>query len=758
MKSGTQLIIKAMKTVIIKKWLIFVLATSTMMTAHSQELLTISKIRGDFKFDGAVNDACWSNIEPLKMVMHTPTFGNQPSEKSEVMICYDNSYIYVGARLFDSEASKMLVTSKKRDEASNSNESFSIVFDSFNDQENALAFSTTPSGLRSDYTIFNDAIGSYPNVPINTSWNTFWDVKTTRNDEGWFLEMRIPLSSMRFKDDNGQVQMGFICSRRIAHKNETDVFPAIPPNWGEYSHLRPSKAREVVFEGIQSKKPFYIAPFAIAGYKQDNVLNESATAYKMKGSPKLNAGIDAKYGITNNLTLDLTLLTDFAQVEADDQQINLTRFSLFFPEKRTFFQERSSIFNFGFEGKSNLFYSRRIGLNNGEQVPILGGARITGMMGKWDLGFLDMQTNSFDPSVSSQSTLPSENFSVMRLRRQVINKNSYLGGIFTSRVGMDGSYNIAYGVDGIFKIVKNDYFNFKLAQVMAKNATNNPVSLDATKLFFNWKRFNNKGLGYDFIYSRSGKDFIPAMGFQQRTNYSFYSGSLQYGWIPGKESPLMNHKFELNGLVYTDNLTNDPQSSETELAYKFNFKAGFGGMVSIKNAFENVEKEFSFSREAKVPAGKYNFTQFIAHLNSPDSNPLTLKLDAFAGGFYDGNRVTLGLTPQWNIGSSLQLSLAYEYNRVRFPDRNQSFNGNIARFKALLMFTTKLSVSSFLQYNSADNALVTNIRIRYNPKEGSDFYIVVNEGRNTYRDIDNPRLPVYSSRSVLLKYTYTFAL
>ena len=151
-------------------------------------------------------------------------------------------------------------------------------------------------------------------------------------------------------------------------------------------------------------------------------------------------------------------------------EINLTRFSLFFPEKRTFFQERSSIFNFGFEGKSNIFYSRQIGLNKGEQVPILGGGRITGMAGKWDIGFLDLQTQSFDPSDTLQSSLPSENFGVLRLRRQVINRNSYVGGIFTSRLGMDGSYSTSYGVDGIFKILKNDYLNIKLAQVMAAKA------------------------------------------------------------------------------------------------------------------------------------------------------------------------------------------------------------------------------------------------------------------------------------------------
>jgi hypothetical protein len=321
-----------MRTVILKKCILFAAIISSILNAQSQELLTIPRIQGEIKFDGTVDDPCWQDLKILPMVMHTPTFGNQPTEKSEVLICYDNTYIYVGARLFDSEATKMLVTSKKRDEGSNSNESLTLVFDSFNDKENALVFSTTPSGLRNDLTVLNDAISSNPrNLPFNDSWNTFWDVKTTRDSNGWYLEMRIPFSSMRFKEEDGKVIMGLICFRRIAHKNEVDIYPAIPPDWGDYSPYRPSKADEAVFEGIHSKKPFYITPYALTGYQQDYAINESETAYEMDRSPKLNAGLDAKYGITNNLTLDVTVNTDFAQVEADDEEINLTRFSLYFP-------------------------------------------------------------------------------------------------------------------------------------------------------------------------------------------------------------------------------------------------------------------------------------------------------------------------------------------------------------------------------------------------------------------------------------------
>ncbi|TAL63467.1 MAG: hypothetical protein EPN88_12245 [Bacteroidetes bacterium] len=748
-----------MKSSLIKKYILFLVIILASITARSQERITIPRIQGDFKFDGTVDDECWQNIQPLQMVMHIPTFGNQPSEKSEVMICYDNTNIYVGARLFDSDPTNMLISSKKRDEQEVASEELMLIFDSFNDKENGLGFATTPTGLRSDFTISKDAMGGDPHQgPFNLSWNVFWDVKTTKNEMGWFSEIRIPLSSIRFKENDGKIVMGLICIRKIAHKNEVDISPAIPPNWGEWSAYRPSKAQEIVFEGLKSKKPFYIAPYLIGGSQLDNVLNESATGYTLHKSPKMNAGLDVKYGLTNNLTMDLTINTDFAQVEADDEQINLTRFSLFFPEKRTFFQKRSSVFMFDFEPGSSLFYSRRIGLHNGLRVPIFGGARITGMAGKWDMGFLDIQTQAINHGTGSVNSLTSENFGILRLRRQVINENSYVGGMVTSRIGTDGSYNTAYGMDGIFKISDNDYLNVKWAQVMDKASQNKIFSLDPARLYISWNRFNRKGLNYDFTWTRSGKDFDPKLGFQMRNNYTHYYGGLGYGWIPGEESLIQNHGVRFGAITFTDNLDNSVQSFETELSYDLSFKSGYSGMFAFKHTYENVADTFTFSKDSYVPAGKYGFNQIETHLNSSRSNKFVWGIDFFAGSFYDGNRISFGLEPSWNVGSSLQLGLKYEHNFLSFKSRSQSFSGGVAGFKALVMLTTKTSISTFIQYNSAENTVLTNFRFRYNPREGNDFYVVFNEGRNTYRDIENPRLPLYNNRSILLKYTYTFTL
>lgn len=749
-----------MKTFTHRKFILFALFILSPIMARSQEQLTISGINGEIKFDGIVDDACWLNILPLSMVMHTPTFGNPTSEKSEIMICYDNNYLYIGARLYDSAPADMLISSKKRDESIVKSEQLMLIFDSFNDKENGLGFATTPAGLRSDFTISKDAMGMVnpSQGPFNMSWNTFWDVKTTKNDLGWFAEIRIPFSSMRFKEKEGKVVMGIICLRNIAHKNEVDVFPAIPPNWGETSAYRPSKAQEITFDGLRSKKPFYIAPYIIGGYQHEYKMNAGGTAYDPDKSPTLNAGLDVKYGLTNNLTMDLTVNTDFAQVEADDEQINLTRFSLFFPEKRTFFQERSSVFSFDFEPGSSLFYSRRIGLNAGEQVPIYGGARITGMIGKWDIGFLDMQTHAVNQGEGEINALASENFGIFRLRRQVINENSYVGGIVTSRLGTDGSYNTAYGMDGIFKVSDNDYFNIKLAQVFDNFTPNKFLSLDPTELFLSWNRFTRKGLNYDFTFARSGKDFNPKVGFLARNNYTHYYGGIGYGWIPGEASVLQSHSIGTNAISYFDNTDNSPQSFQTGVMYDFNFKSGYNGVILVSHVYENVADTFSFSEGANVPSGKYGFDQMESHLNSPETNKFVIGLDFWGGSFYDGSRYTLGFEPSWNFGSGLQLSLDYTHNFLNFKKRNQSFNGGVGGLKALVMINTRLSLSAFIQYNSAEKTVITNFRFRYNPREGNDFYIVFNEGRSTYRDIGNPRLPLFNNRSVLLKYTYTFTL
>lgn len=715
-------------------------------TYNRNEPYLIQRVEGQVELDGLSDEPAWQNIKPLPLTVHIPNFRGQPSEKTDILVGYDDNYLYVAGRLYDSEPEKIQFPSKKRDDMKLNNDWFGLVIDNFNDNENGLAFFTSPSGLRLDMTVFGDGQGDFP---VNQNWNTFWDVKTKRNEEGWFAEIRIPLSSLRFQDRDGRVVMGLITSRYIARKNEWIVFPAIPPNWGFWSPFKPSQAQEVVFEGLSSRKPLYFAPYVLGGLGQSFDLNDLETAYIQTDNTIGELGLDIKYGLTTNLTLDVTLNTDFAQVDADDQQINLTRFSLFFPEKRIFFQERASNFEFNFGGPNRLFYSRRIGIYEEQVVPIYGGVRLVGRINDWDLGFLSMQTAAIED-------LPSENFGVFRVRRRIFNPFSYVGSMVTSRIGVDGSCNIAYGLDGIFRVFGDDYLTLMFAQTFENGKENNPLSLDPTRLRISWERRTIKGLGYDLSFSRAGEDYNPGIGFEMREDYSRLGNRLLYGWIPSEESWLLRHNIFLDGSVHFNNEDNSVQSADIGPGWYFDAKSGFFMNIAAKLYHENVEEEFSWEDEADVPAGQYTFYGLTSQLWTPRGRLFDMGGNFDIGSFYDGWRVSLGIQPRWSVSPELELSGFYQFNWIDFPDRNQKFLAHIARLRALVMLSTKFSAMAFIQYNSATGAVVANIRIRFNPREGNDLYIVYNEALNTDRYREIPALPYSSSRAIMLKYTYTF--
>lgn len=282
--------------------------------------------------------------------------------------------------------------------------------------------------------------------------------------------------------------MGLIVLRWIPQHNGVYIFPPIPNEFGSWSLLKVSLARDVIFPGLQSQKPLYITPYALAGFAQSNELNDAETDYEYSLDRKLYAGLDVKYGITSNLTLDLTLNTDFAQVEADDEKVNLTRFSLFFEEKRQFFLERASIFDFNTGGPTTMFYSRRIGLDDdGNIVPIIGGVRLIGRKSGWDAGFLNMQTMRSD-------SLPSENFGVLRVKKRILNENSYAGGVYTSRLGLDGSFNHVYGFDGLLRVAGDEYLKIVWGQSFENGLVNQPFALRNARYIINWTRRRDVGL------------------------------------------------------------------------------------------------------------------------------------------------------------------------------------------------------------------------------------------------------------------------
>ncbi len=721
-----------------------------LLSLERTEKIAIQRLAGPVILDGRPDEEAWRGVRRLTMIMMTPRFGDPPSERTDVLVGFDDDNLYVGAVLFDREPDRIQATTKKRDAMTASTDWFGILLDTFCDKENVLAFFTNPSGLRFDTHVFNDARTQTPtDMPMNMSWNTFWDVAAARDETGWSVEMRIPLSSLRFQADEGRVVMGFAAERWIARRNEMDVFPAIRPDWGQWSGWKASQCQEVEFEGLVPRRPLYVTPYLLVGRSKTNMLDDEETEYIREDKTEFNVGLDVKYGLTSNLTLDLTVNTDFAQVESDDVQVNLTRFSLFFPEKRLFFQERSSNFEFSLGGPNKLFYSRTIGLNEDEIVPIYGGVRLVGRLGSWDVGLLDMQT-------ARAGDLPSENFGVLRVRRRVFNPYSYVGGIVTSRIGMDGAYNVAYGFDGIIRLFGDDYLSFDWAQTFETGAANAVFSLDPSRIGLNWERRTMRGLGYSASFSRNGPDFNPEMGFLWRENYTRFGARGLYGWFPGEDSWLTSHDVYIDGSLHIGNTSKRLESLELGPGWEFAAKSGWGGMISPKIYYEDVTEEFELSDEAVVPIGSYTFAGLSGMLQMPPGDYLSGLFVMDAGSFFDGYRVSLGFMPQWTLVPDLELSGMLQWNQVWFSGRGQKFVAPLASVRLLATLTTAFSASALVQYNAADDSVITNVRLRFNPKEGTDVYLVYNDGLNVDRSGKLPYPPLTAGRALLLKVNYTF--
>ena len=719
------------------------------LQSQEQERRVIGKMTSAIVFDGKPDEAAWELLEPLPMITHMPVFGNPPPEKSVIRMGYNDQYVYVSGLLYVTDPSFIQAIGKKRDTETMSSDFFMISFDSYNDKENSLVFGTNPLGLRLDATVSKDGTMSMDQMPVNMDWNTFWEVKASYDDKGWYFEMQIPISSLRFQDIDGQTVMGISVFRWLPAKNEGYIFPAITNEWGPTSHMKPSLYEEVVFKDLSPKKPLHIAPYLLTAYEQNYELNDAETAYEYSGDFKFEPGLDIKYGINPNTVLDLTVNTDFAQVEADDQQFNTSRFSLFFPEKRKFFLERSSIFDFSLGGQNNLFYSRQIGLYEGNPVRIWGGARLNSRIKDWDIGLLDLQTASLEE-------LPSENFGVFRVKRRTFNEYSYLGGMLTSRLGVDGSYNIGYGLDGVVRVFGDDYLTIRFAQTLNDSAENNPLSLDPTSFTINWERRKQEGLSYSAGFTYSGTDFEPGIGFEMIDDIMATAPSLRYTWISPESSWLQSHNIRLFNYAFFKIPDNSLLIYNLNPTWTFSSKNSWMGSIGPVYRIDQLEEDFELTDSVFVPAGRYKYLSSELMLMTPGTSSFYTILMFEGGGYFDGYKLTPSFQPIWNIGASVELGGMYQLDLIRFPDRDQSLNNHIAGIRALYMFSTKLSFSAFVQYNSAINKVLSNIRFRYNPKEGTDLFVVFNEGRNTWLDREVPKLPVYDARNITLKFTYTF--
>ncbi|MFP8488927.1 DUF5916 domain-containing protein [Gracilimonas sp. Q87] len=728
----------------------------------SQSAIKIQRLTEPITLDGIIDEPVWDEIEPYQMYQYEPVYLGQMSEKTEIRTAYDDEFLYISAKMFTHDPSTISANSLYRDRYSG-DDVFAVILDPFNDDQNGMRFFTTPAGTRFDQSISNDANTIGGNRPINSSWNTHWDVETTQTKEGWFAEMRIPFSSIGFQSNNGIAEMGLIVYRWLSHHNERHIYPQIPPNWDE-GKIKPSKAKDIILTDVNAPRPIYFTPYALTGFLQQNTntLNESGSSFVYDEDFKNEFGFDIKYNVTNNLTMDLTANTDFAQVENDEQRLNLTRFSISYPEKRQFFQQRSALFDFNY-GDTRLFYSRRIGLDNaGNPVRIYGGARLTGRVGDLDVGFLNLQT-------ASSASLPSENFGVLRLKKGILNPSSYAGGIFTSRIGADGNSNVVLGLDTDLNLYRDDYLTFRVSQSIDSDVPEGRRNNFSNNSIFRlaWERRASTGLFYRFFVNRTGQDFNPGIGFYKTINTSDYFYRLGYGWRPGENSAFNQHSFNIESYNILENNSYDLRSRFIALKWTSNFKNNGSIRSSFKYNQEHLlsAEAFDLVNKIFIPVSNYDFFEGSISYSSPRTRRLMSRVTFEYGEFFDGTRTQYRIDPRWVANLHLEISGSYQLTRLRFPEINgrgqKEFDAHVGRLKSEYAFNKKISTSAFIQYSNVADLIGANFRFRYNFREGQDLWIVFDQTINTVLDgqrygLDS--LPRNENRSILIKYTHTFKI
>ena len=714
-------------------------AQESAASAVANTPMPLQRLSAPIVLDGNPNEAVWREITPLPLTLYSPVFRGTPSQRTEIRVAYDDENLYAAGWFYDTDPSGIRNNSLYRDRW-NGDDALAIYIDAFNDNRNAKWFGTTPSGMRFDILVSDDGAAQNP------SWDTFWTSETIVTNEGWFVEVKIPFSSIGFHTVDDVARMGLTVTRLVSRLNERVTFPAIDP---KYEFRQPSVAQDVILTGVRSERPVYVSPWVLTGVQQEPRLASNASSFSTQRDVSREVGIDLRYPVTSELTLDVTANTDFAQVEADDQQVNLDRFSLFYPDKRRFFQERSEIFDFITGSTGRVFHSRQIGLLNGQSVPVFGGARLVGKAGAWDIGVLDMQTRDV-------VTQPSENFGVARVKRRAFNPYSYVGGILTSRVS-DGRHNAVYGADASIRVFGTDYLQAAVTQSV-DDADDGAAAWDRTQTYLRWNRRTTRGLMYDVSTTHSGSQYRPELGFLSRRDFTTANIYSEY-YFHTENHPKLRRIWP--GMIAFSTFRNSDNALETgtyAVWVQWETKAGGTGWVEPKLFHEDVTQSFTVG-DADIPAGVYDFSDLQVAYSMPAGKRLRASADFRTGSYFDGTRTQLILTPTWNVSPHLELGGDYQISRLRFEERNQATDVHLARLRVRAALDARMSGNALMQYNSTTDELDFNVRLRYAFAEGTDLWLVYNEGLDTERSPLEGGLvpPTLRARAVILKYTHTLS-
>jgi hypothetical protein len=675
--------------------------------------------------DGRLDEEIYTSVPPASgLIQVEPQEGSPASERTDVWVSYDDKRFYVSLRCWESHPERLIANEMRRDNNNLfQNDYVAIVLDTFYDRRNAVYFAVTPIGGRADAQIANER-------QYITDWNAVWDVEVSRFDGGWTVEFAFPFKSLRYRP--GQVQVwGLNVERRSRWRNELAFLTRIPASFGfNRAFMQVSYAASLV--GLQvppGSRNLEVKPYATS-----RVTSDLAARPPIVNDVSSDIGLDLKYGLTQNLTTDFTINTDFAQVEADEQRVNLTRFSLFFPEKREFFLENQGMFGFGGAATSGsqantsdtpiLFYSRRIGLadvrqNQGYTVPIRAGRRLTGRIGRFSIGALNIQTGEAE-TFTSQPT----NFSVVRLKRDVLRRSS-VGVMLTDRsVALGGpGRNETVGVDGSFVFYDNLAFNTYWARTKTDGLTGDDTSYRAQMDYAADK------YGVQLERLVLGAHFNPEVGFVRRPDIRRNFGSVRFSPRP-RSSTRVRKLFWIGSLAYIENGAGRLETRDAEAEFDVEFHNSDKFILGRSDVYEFLARPFAIAPGIAIPVGGYSFGSTHVGFNFGQQRMLSGNVLAEYGTFYSGHKTAVGASgSRVKFTARLSAEPTVSFNWIDLAEG--SFTTRLLGSRVTYTMTPRMFTSALLQYNSSTSTMAANVRMRWEYQPGSELFIVYNEERDT---------------------------
>ncbi|MGH9340201.1 MAG: DUF5916 domain-containing protein [Acidobacteriota bacterium] len=695
----------------------------------AERRMTAVRTEEPIVIDGEMDESAWNLAEPATgFIQKIPQMGELATEQTQVRILYDDENIYLGVYCFDSAGAEgILVNDISKDFYTLDSDGFQVVLDTFDDNRNTFLFATNPKGGR-----FDMQTGADGNAG-NSNWDGLWYVETRVTDRGWQAEMAIPLKTLRFREVEHQV-WGINFERRVRRKFEDSYWSPIP---SPYRLSRISLAGTLDgLQGLKQARNLYIKPYISAPIVRR--ANDDIDFMP-------EAGLDVKYGVSTQLTLDVTLNTDFSQVEADEEQINLTRFDLFFPEKREFFLENSSIFDWGRPQRSRTefgrspkpdlipFFSRRIGIADERLVPVLGGARLTGRAGKYNIGLLSMQAAAFEE-------IPSTNFSVMRVRRELPNQAD-VGAIFVNKEGANGTFNRTYGIDSNFTFFR--YLDIS-GYFLETDGPESGGRDEAANFEASWKDPLIEVRGRHLWIA---EDFNPEVGFAPRTGMRKTSGLIKL--TPRPEEGFIR---EFQPSLGFDYITSPDGLVETKLAdLRFSMIFSDRSAISIarESTFERLDEPFEIADSRIIPIGDYGFDEYSLFYESDQSKILVGELRLSTGDFFSGQRDSYTLGVRFQPSYRFNARVLWSLNDIDLSTNLGQFKTNLVTSRFNYSFSNHMFLRALIQYNSEEGEVSSNIRFNLIHKPLSDLFVVYNERRSSSGEI--------VERALITKLTYMFS-